>query len=283
MTSSLVEFPAGRGPLTTLYTLPRNEFFAGLYVLGCANGVADGVLQAFKAGDWTGGVLNVSVIVWFACFAGVALLLRDKTEAVRPADFAVAGVFLLLVTLPIAPASWAAVAGLSLYVLASAEKGSARRRGAMIMLTVTVPMLWSKMLFHFFANPILETDAAMVSWLLGTDRVGNMVRFADNSGYMVVFPDCSSLKNVSMAFLCWAAITQWVEHKWSRWDALYCLSACIAVVVVNVSRISLMGISHANYFAIHNQTGDDVANTIILVFTVGFSLLGVRRELFSRA
>ena len=40
---------------------------------------------------------------------------------------------------------------------------------------------------HFFAKPILEIDASMISWLLGTNRIGNMVRFADNSGYLVIF------------------------------------------------------------------------------------------------
>ena len=38
----------------------------------------------------------------------------------------------------------------------------------------------------------------MVTWLLGTERIGNMVRFADNSGYMVITPACASFANISL-------------------------------------------------------------------------------------
>ena len=159
--------------------MSRGDFFAGLYILGCANGLAGGIIQSARSGDWVGGFANISVIVLFACFAGVTLLLRDnRTELIRAPDFAVAAVFLLLVALPVSPASWLAVTGLSFYILLLGHGGSARGRGAVILLAVTVPMLWSPILFHFFSEPILATDAAMVSWLLGTERVGNMVRMA---------------------------------------------------------------------------------------------------------
>jgi hypothetical protein len=55
------------------------------------------------------------------------------------------------------------------------------------------------------------------------------------------------------------------------------------VVAVNVTRISLMGLNDLQYQQIHNHWGDAVANTIILGLTIGFCVLGVRRELFSRA
>jgi len=322
MSTSSAEFPtASNGVLAAIRgSMSRGEFFAGLYVLGCANGVAEDIVRSARAGDWSGGFLNISVIVWFAAYAGVALMLRDRADEIRFPDLAVAAVFLMLVLLPVSPASWAAVTGLSLYVLlfpprrraiarppglafgepdgslrrawtpfwsatprqVLTEDGAARRRGALILLALTVPMLWSRLMFHFFARPILDTDAWMVSSILGTYRVGNMVRFADDSGFMVVFPDCSSLKNVGYAFLCWVSIAQFAGHKWSPKDVLFCLAACAAVTVVNVTRISLMGLGHAYYLAIHNQWGDMVANTMILCLTIGICVLGVRRELFPR-
>jgi hypothetical protein len=300
MTTSSADFPAmTSGALAAIRgSMSRGEFFAGLYVLGCANGLAEGILQSARAGVWTGGFLNISVIVWFAAFAGIALMLRDRADEIHMPDLAVAAVFLMLVLLPVSPASWAAVTGLSLYVLlfppprraSSATRrqilteggGTARRRGAVILLALTVPMVWSRLLFHFFARPVLDTDAWMVSSILGTYQIGNMVRFADDSGFMVVFPDCSSLKNVGYAFLCWASITQFAGHRWSPKDVLFCFAACASAIVVNVTRISLMGLGHAYYLAIHNQWGDMVANTLILCLTVGICVLGVRRELFPR-
>jgi exosortase/archaeosortase family protein len=143
-------------------------------------------------------------------------------------------------------------------------------------------MLWSRLLFQFFAKLILDIDATLVASLLGTDRAGNMVGFADGAGYMVVLPRCSSLANMSLAFLCWISITQWAKHRWSAMDLLWSLLACASVIAVNVSRISLMGVSHSYYDAMHGEWGDLVTNTIMLVLMVGFSVLGARRELFSR-
>jgi hypothetical protein len=61
------------------------------------------------------------------------------------------------------------------------------------------------------------------------------------------------------------------------------LFACVSVIAVNVTRISLMGLSGSHYDAIHDTWGDTVANVIICGLMVGISLVGVRRELFSRA
>src|SRR4030095_2552322 len=138
----------------------------------------------------------------------------------------------------------------SLYIFLFANDGLERRRGALILLAVTVPMLWSRLLFQFFAKPILDIDATLVAWLLGTDRIGNMVHFADGSGYMVVLAPCSSLANMSLAFLCWISITQWARHCWSPMDLVWSACACVSVIAVNVTRISMMGLSRAYYEAI---------------------------------
>jgi len=190
---------------------------------------------------------------------------------------------LMLTVLPMFWFSWLAVTGLSLYILLFANGGSTLRRGAVILLALTVPMLWSKLLFRFFAKLILDIDALLVASLLGTDRIGNMVSFADGSGHMVVLPACSSLTNMSLAFLCWVSITQWAGHRWSAVDMLWSSLVCISVIAVNVTRISLMGLSHRHYELIHSELGDMVANSIMLCLMIGFSVLGARRELFSRA
>jgi hypothetical protein len=44
-----------------------------------------------------------------------------------------------------------------------------------------------------------------------------------------------------------------------------------------------MGLSRSYYDAIHSPWGDLVTSTVMLGLMVGFSVLGARRELFSRA
>src|SRR5262249_24986300 len=137
--------PRRAGLLAALQNaIPRDEFFAGLYILGCANGLGVGILRALNSGDWTGGARNISVIVLFACFAGISLLFNDKSDRLRWPDIAVAVVFLALIAVPVTVMNWVAMTGLSLYVLLFTKGSPSRRRGALILLALTVPMLWSR-------------------------------------------------------------------------------------------------------------------------------------------
>jgi hypothetical protein len=187
--------------------------------------------------------------------------------------------FIVLVILPIGPLSWLAVTALSLYIIFSTNVASSRR-GAFILLATTVPMLWSRLLFRFFANLILQIDASLVGWLLGTHRTGDIVDFADGSGVLVILPGCSSLANVSLAILCWVTVSELAGHKRSAFDLFWCLTACVSVIAVNVTRIGLMGLSQWHYAIIHGSLGEVVGNAIILGLIVGFSVLGARREVF---
>jgi hypothetical protein len=273
--------------LKTLHRLmSRNELFASLCILACANGVGVRIIQSVNQLGWTEAVFNsfeISAIVLIACAAGVSFVLQDSRDEIRPMDFVVGAGSLVLVVLPIVALSWLALTALSLHMLLFTNPNSSRRRGAIILLATTMPMLWCRLFFECFSNSILKVDALMVGWLLGTDRVGNMVRFADGSEVLAIFPACSSFANMSLAFLSWVTLSQWVQHRWSPWDILWCLLIFTSVVAVNVTRLSLMGLSDWHYHTIHNnQWGETLTNTIMSGLVVGISVLGVRRELFSR-
>jgi exosortase/archaeosortase family protein len=178
--------------------------------------------------------------------------------------------------------SWVAVTGLGLYILFFANDGAERRRGALILLALAVPMLWSRLLFQFFARPLLELDATMAAWMLGLERTGNLIRFADHSGYIVISPACASFGNITYAFLCWVVISQWVKHRWRPIDALGLFLVCASVVALNVTRIAVIGLSYRHYELIHNQWSEMAQSAFFLCLIIGFSVLGVRRELFAR-
>lgn len=225
--------------------IPRGDFFALLYILGCVNGLLGRVILSFQFSDWEGALsgADINAIILLAFFAGISLVSSKNPELVVPRDLGVALIFLILVSLPLFPLSWVAVTGLSLYILLFANGNADRVRGALILLAMTAPMLWSRLLFQIFARPILDIDATLVSLLLGTHRTGNMVGFLDDSGYMIVLPACSSLANMSLALLCWVTITQWVGHRWVVKDVIWAGLACASVIAVNVTRISVMGLT----------------------------------------
>ena len=183
--------------------LPRGEFFAGLLTLGYVNGLASRAVQSVNRLGWWDALFHtfeISVIVLISCVAGTFLILRDRTPKVSAAELVLGLAFIFIVVLPIAPLSWVAVTALSLYLISTTNVAETRR-GAVIVLATTVPMLWSRLLFQFFATPILHIDASLVGWLLGTHRAGTIVDFADGSGVLVILPACSSLANVSLRIL----------------------------------------------------------------------------------
>ena len=266
--------------------MARDELFAGLCFLACANGLGGRVIQSINRLGWTDALLDsfdTSAIAWFACLAGLLFILREKQEPIQSADFAVAAGSLILITLPAGGMSWVAVTGLSLYMSLFTNAPFSRRRGAVILLATTVPMLWTGLAFRFFNNQLLDIDASLVAWVLGTARLGNMVSFVDASGYLTIWAPCSSLVNVPYAFLTWVVAGQVAGRPWSSRDLLWCVAVCAAVIGVNVIRLSLMGLNVAYYTAIHNQWGDTFVNLIALSLAVGISTVGVRHELFSRA
>src|ERR1700730_10141999 len=160
----------------------RGELFAGLYLLGCANGLAAKMIQSVHRLGWLDaavGTFDVSVIVVVACFTGISLVLADKSGGMDLADLAVAMVLLPIIALPIGATSWLAVTMLSLYVMQFPEEPESQQLGAVILLAAAFAMLWSRLIFDLFTNIILGLNASLAGWMLGTHRRGHMVEFAD--------------------------------------------------------------------------------------------------------
>jgi exosortase/archaeosortase family protein len=265
--------------------LLRNELFASLFIVGCVNGLVGRAIHSIEHLGLANAILDtfsISVIVFIACLVGISYILDSQRDEIRSADIAVSALLLPLIILPIGGINWLAVATISLYILFFTAATESRRRGAIILLATTVPMLWSRLLSYLFSNPILNMDASLVGLMLGTHRSGNIVEFADHFGTLVILPGCSSLANMSLAILWWVTISQVVRHQWRRQDISWCLFACMSVVAVNVTRLSFMGLSNAHYDMAHSALGDIVTNVIILSLTILICVLGVRREVFPR-
>ena len=120
MIAYLNELIARGSTLRIARELPRGEFFAGLFTLGCVSGLASRIIQSVNRLGWAEALFNtfdISVIVWASCAAGVSLVLRDRTIGVRSSELAMGAGFVFLVILPIGPLSWLAVTALSLYII----------------------------------------------------------------------------------------------------------------------------------------------------------------------
>jgi exosortase/archaeosortase family protein len=266
-------------------SVSRDEFFAGLLILALVNGIGSRASQSLKPLDLLGlaaAGLHVSAIVWFACFAALSLVLRSAgDEQIKTVDAFMGIAILFLVAVPLPETSWFALAAVALYVFRTSLGGSKMRRGAFILLAVTVPMCWGPLLLDALPTPFLWIDAVLVSNLIGTQQSGNLVKFVDGSGYFQIFPLCSSYHNISLAVLAWISVGQFVEHKWSPKDLLWCLLAVFSVLIVNTVRLGLIGLYRNHFETIHGTFGSTIADYVSLTLVVVICLWGLRREIFA--
>ena len=267
--------------------LSRDHFLAAVFTLACLNGLADSVVLWLRVMGLVDGLLstfNISAIVLLACFAALALLVRSTDAGkVTAADIAVAVVVFAMTLVPMGKASWLAVTLLALYVVWTSERGSVRRRSAIILLAVTGPALWGPILLSALAQPMMRADAFLVSSLIGTYRYGNLVDFADGSGRFEIAPWCSSFHGISLAVLAVVATVQLIGREWMRRDYVWGLCAVLAVIAVNVSRLALIGVYREHFDLIHGPVGHGIASALSFALIVAICLYGVRRELFERS
>jgi len=89
--------------------IARNEFFAGLFLLGCANGIASRAIARVHDNGWLNaaiGMFDVSAIALAACALGLWLMMGGRAQSVTRIDLAIGVVALALIALPIDALSW---------------------------------------------------------------------------------------------------------------------------------------------------------------------------------
>ena len=98
----------------------RGEFYAGLFLIACANGLISHVIHSITEEGLAGALLSTfetSVIVWLACCVGITLVYQDQCDTIRKSDLLVGIPFLAIVALPLNGLSWFGVSALALYII----------------------------------------------------------------------------------------------------------------------------------------------------------------------
>lgn len=257
----------------------KRTLYAGLVLIGFCNGISEKVFSGVVQDGLLYSVLNtfnVSVIVWGACLAVILMLYRGGLDRpVERLDLAVAAMAALLFLVPVPSLSWLALAMLACWLVATSARGSTSRRAGAILFALTIPMLWSRLLFAVLSGPILHLDALLAGWVVGTPVVDNLVPFADGSGFMFFGPGCSSISNLSLAVLCVVAFANLYERKWSGRVVLWGGAACAAVILINVLRTALIGFYPDHYDLIHGPEGNAVAGWLTAAAILGISFHGI--------
>jgi exosortase/archaeosortase family protein len=259
--------------------LCRNHLYAGLAIVGLANGASERIAGSLAHDGAALALLNMfglSLVVWLAAGAAAWLFLQSEEEAALKSDFIVAGAASIAFLLPIPQLSWLALTGLGCHI-AFTSSGT-MRRAAVVLAAITIPMFWARIVFALFSDPVLAIDARLVGWVVGTQSDGNAIPFVDGSGLFFLEPACSSLTNVSLALLCGVVIAKLYDLPWSAAMVRTVLVACLATVAINIVRLSSIGVLPEYYGVIHGPFGRSIAEWMTNFAVVAIYAGGLRSD-----
>lgn len=259
-------------------SVSRPLFFAALVAIGFANGISEKVYRSVADGGFATAVsvtFDISVILWGACLAALATLVRAPADPFRRSDYAIGFLAGLIFLAPVPAASWLGLSLIAVYLHATASHAMMRRAAA-IVFALTLPLFWSRLVFAAFSETILGIDAQLVGWLIGTATTGNVVPFADGSGSMFIAPGCSSMANISLAVLSAVVFVNLRSGRWSLSTLTWTAASVAAVVAINLTRLSLIGVYPEQFQLIHGPVGAAVANclTLLVIVSIGYHKIG---------
>ena len=266
--------------------IARTDLYCGLVIVGFANGISERIGNEIHRHGLMTAVFNtfgVSVVVWAAAVLALSLLLRAERQPATRMDFAVAVIASIAFLMPVPSVSWLALAGIAAYLAVTSDPPEPMRRAAVVIGAMTVPMLWARILFAAMSNTILEADAKLVSWIVGTRSTGNTVPFADGTGILFLEPGCSSLTNLSLAVLCGVLFVKGYNRRWSAAIVRTIVLACAATITINVVRIGTIGIFPDYYDVIHGQVGATLVDWIIIMAMIVIFTEGIKPDAQARA
>jgi exosortase/archaeosortase family protein len=254
--------PAGyvpAGPTTTNAYLTRGGAFAAAGVLAALNAQADHIILDLSWQSPIDALLNlggISAVIWAAMAAAWKIGGDGDRTVGGSRDLAILATVIFLSFVPI---SYAAQAGLLLcacYLLVTADRhNDAEQRAGIVLLALTGPLIWGRLLLRVFETPILALDARLVGAAIGSRVDGNMVRFADGSGRFIIGDPCSSVHNMSLAIVLWTTAAMLFKIRIDRRYIMIGAGMAGMMFGLNVVRLSVLGLFPAHFDYLHDGGG----------------------------
>lgn len=250
--------PAGiapAGPTTTTAHLSRGSAFAAAGVLAALNAQADHIILDLSWQRPVDALFNlggISAVMWAAMLAAWRIGGDGRRPLKGSADRAILAVVVFLSFVPI---SYAAQAGLLLcacYLLTTADRhNDGEWRSAIVLLALTGPLIWGRLLLRLFETPILALDAHLVGAVIGTRVDGNIVRFAVGGDRFIIGDPCSSVHNMSLAIVLWTTAAMLFRIRVDRRYLMVGVAMAGLMFALNIVRLSILGLFPAHFDYLH--------------------------------
>ena len=239
-------------------TIDRASAFAGAGVLAVLNAQTDQIISALTYQSVVQAVTNlagISAIIWFAMYVTIKIGFEGGREKLRKND-----VLVLSATVAAAfvPMSYVAQAGLLLcaaYLFSTSQTGDSARRVSLVLLALTGPLIWGRIILHALAAPLLAFDAHIVGWLIRSTVDGNVVTFANHSGRFLIGGPCSSVHNISLAIVLWTTAAASFNVRIDRRLVMFGVVMVALMFGLNIARLAAIGIFPDNFHFLHVGMG----------------------------
>ena len=245
-------------PAAARFELRRGSVFAAAGILAALNAQAGQIISTLTYQsplEAITGLAGISAVIWMAMVATWMI----GTESRRPfrgvADSSALATVLLLSFLPL---SFAAQAGLLLcgaYLLVSSPPKNAARRAALVLLALTGPLIWGRILLNLFAAPILSFDAHIVGEVIGTRVDGNVFQAPSTGQHFVIGDLCSSVHNISLAIVLWTTAAMLFDVRIDRRYVAIGAAMAVFMFALNIARLATIGLFPGYFVFLHFGAG----------------------------
>ena len=248
--------PAGR----TAHRLDfsRGSVFAAAGILAALNAEAGQILSTLTFQtpmEAAFGLAGISAVIWVAMIAAWSI---GKEEPRRVDGARDAMVLALVIVLSFLPISYAAQAGLLLcggYLVATSERRHPARRAGFVLLALTGPLIWGRILLNLFAAPILSFDAHIVGAVLGHPANGNIFESASGGRHFIIGDLCSSVHNMSLAIVLWTTAGMLFDLRIDRRYVAVGVAMAAFMFALNIARLATIGLFPQYFTFLHFGAG----------------------------
>jgi exosortase/archaeosortase family protein len=221
------------------------------YLFGVTKEVLQGSLQQF-----TTNLSSVGIFQYMAWYAVFNFLFR-----IDPSCF--------LIFLPTLRIIWVVATASAVYWWVCNSGDLKLRAAGIVLAALSVQEFWGHVLFHLFAYPLLCAETAVVGTMMEAARAGTVWHnnvITGPSGYgIVIYDECSSFHNLSLAMLCWITISKMRDQRWNPKDCAIGSMVGASMIVWNIFRLCLMTWDIDLYRYWHDGIGAEI-------FAIGASL-----------
>jgi len=236
----------------------RGSLLAAAGVLAALNAEAGQIISTLTYQspiDAVTGLPGISAVVWAAMLAAWKIASESRRRFRGTADASVLAVVLMLSFLPLSFAPQVGLLLCGLYLFLTSPRGDGGRRAALVLLALTGPLIWGRILLNLFATPILAFDAHIVAGVIGTRVDGNVFQAAATGQRFVIGDLCSSVHNISIAMVLWTTAAMLFDIRIDRRYVAVGAAMAAFMFALNIARLATIGLFPAYFQFLHFGTG----------------------------